>query len=270
MITKMDVMVISASRPKLIPYLIDSCETYVHYSGEFNIIWHEDCVYPDKSKQVENIISREQWDKNLIYDDPPVMIGPAIQNILQKEITSKYMLNLQDDWEFELHIDLNHLVYIMEQNPSINCIFFNKRRNPQQIDGFEYKEHNFNGQLLSKVDHFPFLPGLWRSSYVKNNWRLCPPGKTQEGWFNKGLEGDIGSYTYGGVGYPRVVRHLGYSWAVKPWGTHPIRKDGYGGNIRLDFVGTPDRAEWLPPEQKRPQHIENKQEEYDKAKEEFK
>jgi len=265
----LDIMVLSASRPKLIPYLIESVKEKVHYSYDFNVIWHEDFVYADKSKEVVEYLHNTTFWNTIIEDNPPVMIGPAISNILHNHSTSKYILNLQDDWEFELHIDLDHLIYIMDSYPHINCIYFNKRRNLPIIDDFVYKQMDFNGQLLCKSNHFPFLPGLWRADYVKQNWRINPQGKTQEGWFNKGLKEDMGSYVYGGIDHPRVVRHLGYSWAIKPWGTHPKRKDGYGGNVRLDFVGTQDRAEWLPPEPKRPQFLDNKQQEYNKAKEEF-
>jgi len=79
---------------------------------------------------------------------------------------------------------------------------------------------------------------------------------------------DLGIYVYGSIDYPRVVRHNGYTWAVKPWGDRPIEKEsGYGGDLRLDYVDK-DRAPWLPPEQPRPQFLDNKQEDLQKLREE--
>jgi hypothetical protein len=42
-----DVMIISSSRPKLLPYLIDSFNKYIHFHGKFRFIIHEDFVFPE-------------------------------------------------------------------------------------------------------------------------------------------------------------------------------------------------------------------------------
>lgn len=51
-----DVVVMSASRPKLVPYLMNSFDAQVHYAGEFNKIWHEDFVYPNESFKVMELV----------------------------------------------------------------------------------------------------------------------------------------------------------------------------------------------------------------------
>ncbi|MFW6002726.1 MAG: hypothetical protein ACOCQD_05235 [archaeon] len=44
---KIDVMVISASRPKLLPYLMNSFDKYIHFQGNIRKIIHEDFVFPE-------------------------------------------------------------------------------------------------------------------------------------------------------------------------------------------------------------------------------
>jgi hypothetical protein len=66
---------------------------------------------------------------------------------------------LQDDWEFELPIDLDHVSYVMNKNHHINCITFNKKTNIEYFKN-ESQNQNIDGLDLMENDHFPFLPGI--------------------------------------------------------------------------------------------------------------
>lgn len=266
---KIDVMVISSSRPKLLPYLMNSFDKYVHFQGKIRKIIHEDFVFPKWSKEVVEY-AKENFHR-VLKDKPKVGIGHSIANCL-REIKTDYIFNLQDDWEFELPIDLNHILYVMDRNPHINCIYFNKRRNLNIINGYKFEEHEYDHLRLCKSNHWPMGPGIWRTQFVKDNWEVIEKGLTQEAFWNKKIEKSKNNesiYIYGPLQYPRVIRHLGYTWAMKPRGNKSVKRDGPGGTIKYDFSGQPAkmRAPWLPPEEERPLYLDNKKDQIKEWKE---
>ncbi len=48
----LDVVIISASRPKLLPYLMESFKSKIHFNWSTRIMLHEDFVYPDESEKL--------------------------------------------------------------------------------------------------------------------------------------------------------------------------------------------------------------------------
>lgn len=265
---EIDAIIISASRPKLLPYLINSVNKYIFFHGNINLMLHEDFVFPEESKKVINYCKNNEIQ--VFFHNPAKGIGNAIKFMLN-QVKTKYLFMMQDDWEHELPIDLSHILYVMDRNPHINCIYFNKRKNLKTINGYQFIEENYDGLRLCLGNQWPMFNGIWRTDFVKNKWKLTDGGKTQEAYWNhiikmprtqnyELLKNQVGCYIYGPLGYPRNIRHLGYTWAVKPKGSFARRKDGYGGNAMHDLTKGPSkmRAPWLPPEEERPMYLENK------------
>lgn len=273
---KIDTVIISASRPKLLPFVIDSFRKYMFYDKKIKLMLHEDFVYPEESKKVIEICKKRNI--KTFKHNPAGGIGNAIQFMLDT-VTSKYVLILQDDFEFELPIDLNHILFVMDKNPHINNIFFNKRKNMKVINGYHFKEEEYNGLRLCLSNQWPMFNGIWRTDYVRERWNIDCKGRTQEAHWNHTIKAgrvkehdylreNVGCYAYGPLLWPRMIRHLGYTWAVKPKGSWARRKDGYGGNALHDLKKdtAKQRAPWLSPEEKRPMYLENKQDQVNEFK----
>lgn len=274
----LDVMIISASRPKLLPYVVDSIKKYIFFHGNINIYLHEDFVYPDESNKVLKYCKKQNIET--FYHKPKKGIGNAIHYMLNNVVKSKYVLMVQDDFEFELPIDTSHIVWVMNKHSHINGVFFNKRRNLNVINGYKYLEERYDNLFLCLSDHWPLFNGIWRTDFVRKRWSVVNSGHTQEAFWNKivknnekkndheYLKNNVGGYYYGPLQYPRTIRHLGYTWSVKPKGKWSIRSDGPGGNVEYDLTGQPAkmRAPWLPQEEERPLYLDNKQDQVKKFK----
>jgi hypothetical protein len=166
----------------------------------------------------------------------------------------------------------------MDKNKHINNIYFNKRKNIKAISGFWFKEEEYDHLRICLTNQWPMFNGVWRKDFVKKRWALNDSKWTQESFWNRTLKEkdqndhdflkeNIGCYMYGPLQWPRMIRHLGYTWSVKPQGTYPRKKDGYGGNAVKDLIKeTKERAEWIPDEEDRPMYLENKKDQIEQFK----
>lgn len=250
---EIDFMVFGSSRPQLLNYTYNSFMKYVISSNiQINKILNEDFVYSGKSsKSVE--YAKDNGFK--IYENnPPIGLGKSMkQRIL--ECNSPYIFYLQDDWEFERPVELDRLLWIMERNPRVNCITFNKYRNMKKTD-FEDKEIIIDDVKFCLCPGWQFLPGIWRTSFIKPRWKKYgtrverPEGfwqntfGTHEQRLNhKYLEKNVGAYMLGGFGEYRYVRHIGGTWRMADW---QRKNNKPGGVLHWEFMNVErDRSPWL-------------------------
>lgn len=124
-----------------------------------NVYFHEDFVFPDESKQTLVYLNKQ----NIPYEshNPAIGLGKAMDHMFKKYTKSKYMFYLQDDWEFERPIDVNHMIYTMEQNPGeVNMIGLNKICNNGSINGASQPQYTYNGLDMILYHGWTFLPAL--------------------------------------------------------------------------------------------------------------
>ena len=134
------------------------------------------------------------------------------------------MFYLPDDWEFELPIDLDRLIWIMDNHDNINHIMFFKRNvtkflelHGKRLLPDEQTQYNFGGVNMC-LTHFKwtFLPSIWIMDYVNKHWKLYVD--KPEPNFKRSLNGtaeELGCYMLGGHGEYRYVRHLGDDWMME-------------------------------------------------------
>jgi hypothetical protein len=223
---KLDVLICGSSRPQVLIYLLESLDRFVisqSQNTDFRLLMHEDVL--NKQKSEKSIELAKEWGVEVVVHDPPIGYGPAMKQMLHNYIKTQYMLNLQDDWEFErTGIDIDRILWVMERKKKINSIVFNKWENAKQFGAL--KEYTYHGLKLSIAHQWHVLPGIWRVSVARKHWQAAEsnPAAAFMRQFGGTAEDPedaakrIGSYWYGGMGEPRWVRHNGNTWKTTKWG----------------------------------------------------
>jgi len=250
---KIDVLVMASSRPDLLKITMQSFKEYMVFKNiELRYLIHEDFVYPEESKKsLEYALNHFDIVESSL---PKIGVGYAMDKMF-KMVESDYVFYLQDDWEFERPVELDRLLWTMDNNPNINCITFNKYRNMKKIEGFEDKEFEYDGMKFCIYGGWQFLPGVWRMSKVREKWsprKVRPEGNYQNSFGSNEVRQnhdhllkEVGAYMYGGMGEYRYVRHTGNTWRMADW---QLKQNNFKptGCRHWDFMNIErDRAPWL-------------------------
>jgi len=249
-----DVLITASSRPSLISYCVESFRRGIFTRRPMRWLLHEDFVFPEESEKVL------EWANSTGYFDiiechrKNVGLGYSLYHMIPM-LKSKYTLYIQDDWELERPVDLDEIIWVMENNKNINLVVFNKFKNFGSIGGFDLLEHTFGcGLKLCLYNAFALLPGIWRTDFVKKRYtepiKYKPEGSftNKLGTHDQRLDADycrknLGAYFYGETGDFRYVRHLGNNWRMAKW---QMVHNKPGGNSAMVASGEQYRASWIP------------------------
>jgi len=250
----LDVVITSSSRPQLYPFMWDSFNKMMVFRGNKRILCHEDFVFPKQSNMVVEWLEgkKKKGEIQEIYTHKPAIgLGMALTEMISK-VNTKYMFYIQEDWEFERPVDVDRILWTMDNNPEINLIYFNKIRNNGSINGAEQREYNFNGLKVCLSHYWAFLPGIWRMDFVKKHWKGTK--SRPEGFFTN-LFGDhktrqdvehcydsFGAFMYGHQGDFRYSRHIGNDWRMAKWRL----EEGKPGGNHGEHMDLPYMAPWVP------------------------
>jgi hypothetical protein len=225
----------------------------IFYRDKANILIHEDFVFPKESAEVIKWLEKNIPEAELFRDEPPIGLGYTLDTMIRQKLTSKYTFYTQEDWEFERPIDLDQLMWVMDQNPEINLIFFNKIRNLEIINDAPQTEFMFSGMKFCLYHSWTFLPGLWRTDFVKKHWRARQD--RPEGYFTNAFgtheqrmsvdycQKNIGAYMLGAQMDYRYSRHIGNDWRMASWRLEAGGKPGgCHDKTRMDL---PFMAPWI-------------------------
>lgn len=255
----LEILITSSSRPQLFPYFWESFKKMAIIRQPYRVTVHEDQVFPEQSKKVLEYLNelKEKGEIHIIDQDNPAKgLGWTLDHYITKRFNTKYVFYLQEDWEFERPIDIDRIIWTMDQNPNkLNLVFFNKIKNNGVINKCEQREYNYRGMKLCIYHGWAFLPGIWRLPFVKKHWVYS--GMKPEGAFTNSFgshetrksvrfcEENIGAYIYGPMGDWRYVRHLGNDFRCAKW---RLEKHGdkldYGGN-HSSAMDIPYMSPWL-------------------------
>lgn len=249
-----DVFVSSSSRPKLLPYCVESFKGLLFTKDKLNWILHEDFVYPKQSKLVLNY-AKKHFDK-IYHHDPCVGLKKSIFYVLPT-LKSRYVVYLQDDWYLERPVDLDQIIWTMDQHPEINLIIFFKFRNKKTHELFPFKEYDFSGMKLCSYYGWALLPGVWRMSKFREHFHVNLGDRiesqlTQSFGTNEQRMDEnycfknLGAYFYGPAGSPRYVKHLGDTWRMAYWRLEDGKPGGTIITSDLEQHENENKAPWVP------------------------
>ena len=197
--------------------------------------------------------------QEIISTNPSRGLGLSMDHILRNVIKTKYCFNLQEDWEFERPIDVDRILWTMDNHTGINNVVLNKIKNTGSLNRINQPEYNFDGLRMCLYAQWSFMPGFWRMDRAMKNWRVRVD--RPEGYFtnsfgdhetrtnNEFCRKNIGAYLLGHTGDFRYVRHLGNNWRMAAWRLANGKPSGCHDASRMD---DPYRAKWLPPLEQRP------------------
>lgn len=256
-----DVLLMGSSRPQLMGYTIETFKKYVGNLSTNNLRYmlHEDFVFYDESCISLKIAAINGFNR-IQSHNPKIGLGRAMDYMFKNHVRSKYFVYLQDDWEFERPIELDRIIYTMDNNPEINLVIFSHYKNVRPDLEFKSQECDFDGLKLCSYNGWSFACGVWRRSIIDEKWGVRetrPEGyfTNQFGTHEQRLNpqycfDNLGVYYYGGMGEPRYTRHLGSTWRMADWRL----KDGKpSGKRHWEIMSLyRDRASWLGNLPKRP------------------
>lgn len=261
--SKLEIFVTGSSRPQLWPYFWESVRKMCIIRNWPVVRVHEDFVFHDQSEKVMKYVSEQPDISNVSKSVPRIGLGNTLTKYFTKPVfQSDYIFYLQEDWEFERPIDIDHVTWVMDQNPKINLIFFNKIRNNAVINKQRQTQHNFSGMDMCLYHSWTFLPGIWRTDFVrqmmfKGGGRFQPE-KPEGNFTNRSFgshekradeaycQNHIGAYIYGKTGEARYVRHLGNDWRMADWQRKGPKRNIPGGNHNSKTMDRPYMAPWVP------------------------
>jgi len=256
----LEVLITSSSRPQLFPFCWESFKKMCIIRDKPKVTVHEDFVYPAESEKVMTYLKglKKNGEIDVIdTDQPAIGLGRTLNNYSCRRFEKKYIFYLQEDWEFERPIDIDQITYVMDQNPKINLIFFNKIRNNGVINKQRQTEYTYSDMTMCLYHAWTMLPGIWRASFVEKHFP--GPSDRPEGAFTNQFGSHaqrsadqycvdaIGAYIYGRQGEHRYVRHLGNDWRMAKW---RLERHGDkvvpGGNHNSDTMDKNYMAPWIP------------------------
>lgn len=257
--SKLEIFVTGSSRPQLWPFFWESVRKMCIIRDWPVVKVHEDVVFPAQSKKVEQYVKEQPDISNFKMTQPNRGLGKTLTAYFKKpSFDSKYVFYLQEDWEFERPIDIDKIIWVMDQNPKMNCVFFNKIKNSGAINGQKQTEHTFSGERFCLYHAWPFLPGIWRVNFVRQQMIKIggrfSPHKPEGSFVNSAFGSNdqranekycidnMGCWIYGRQGEHRYVRHLGNDWRMADW---QRRGNQPGGNHRAR-MDVPYMAPWVP------------------------
>jgi len=252
----LEVLITGSSRPQLWPIFWESFKKMCVIRKPYEVIAHEDFVFPEESNKVITYLE-DLKSKNEIHtidtDRPPKGLGHCMNHYITKRLTAKYVFYLQEDWYMERPVDIDQIMWVMDQNPKINLIFFNKIRNVGSINHQEQKEFTYSGLKMCLYHAWPFLPGIWRTDFARKRWvyrKDHPEGAMTNAFGTHDQRtsvdycvNNIGAYIYGPQGDSRYVRHLGNDWRMASWRLEEGRPGGNHNSLTMD---RPYMAPWVP------------------------
>lgn len=249
---KLDIVICGSSRPELVPYCINSVNKYIisqSRNTDFRIIFHEDFV--DKNKSQKTV----KWCENngviVVKSNPSVGYGNALHNIINNHVKSDYMMNLQDDWEFErTGIDIDRIIWTMQNNKLWSIVFHKYPMSRYKQDHFN-KEYDYDGMKLVLCNGWRMIPSVWNTSIVRSRFKGCN-AKPEATLINSFGTGDkrkeesyclknVRSYYFGALREHRWVRHIGNTWRKRDFSN---RYDD--GCIEWDILDLRDKPPWIP------------------------
>lgn len=267
-----DVIITSSSRPELLKLTLDGMEKYIHFHGNFRFILNEDFVFPNESEKLVEWARKSGYfkEEDIIINRKPLGLEKALLNLMDR-VKTPFCFHMQDDWVFERPIELDKVMYIMENIKEVNNILFYKARVPIVKDSVLMREYYFAQfpQFLTLDYSWELMPGVWRTSFAKpmikeamtikvnrfrptqkNKFRTAP-AKITNYLRPKSKRDDMdylyhnmGVFFWGAWGEPRWCRHIGENARMEAWrlsGGQPGSE-----NQPQENSAVTNMAKWIP------------------------
>lgn len=239
-------IIFASSRPDLLEITLNSIEKFLIRRKPLKIIVNEDIVFTKQSERTVKLL--KQWQQQGIIYEYYVSnsrgLGYSMDNMFN-QYKYPYIINWQDDWELERPIDIEELVWIMQNNEQINQVIFNKYKNMDVLNGFKQIQYQFGYKDFCINQYWMFIPSLWRMSFVRKYWKRFdnkPEANFKRMLTQHNSTEQIGAYLYDKMYTPRYVRHIGDDYRMAKW---RLQNGKPGGEAKTEDQDKRYRAHWI-------------------------
>lgn len=215
---RIDVLINSAGRLDCLIPTVTSMVNNLKFSGKFRRILYEDVVKVDRSKAVLDWAFESKLFDWIVKVEPAKRLGIAVFEGL-KNIESKYVVKWEDDWFFPREVYLDEILRVMEDDPKINQIAFNKHPNEFHKHGIIRPVRDCGSFKLTQVQEWVLGPGIWRTEFARSKWPYLEDAHQAIAYFGlldmkkgqdwKWLEENTGCWFYGGHNEGPFLDHIG-------------------------------------------------------------
>jgi hypothetical protein len=168
-----DVCVWGASRPHLFRRTIAAFRDHVRFSGRLRFFLDDGDFHPERARASASIAESLGFDG--VHVERVGSYGFAMTNAFDRWVRAPLMFSLEDDLLALRTLDLDLACDAFLQNPGLNQLFFNRRKNysnPAERP-FVLRALSINGCTWPCMSsgHWYFGPALWRMAYVRPRWK---------------------------------------------------------------------------------------------------
>lgn len=188
-------------------------------------ILHEDFLNPKASEEAVAYAKKSGIFDIILTSRPPIGQGLSLGRLMMN-VRAPYILCWEDDWELLREIRLEDCLKIMEENPDVHQIAFNKRDTMKDVSGFKKLEIERSGFKLVTSPHWRITPALWRTSFIRPRWIFHD--NRHFNWIlndhlKQGMKEltpewivqNLGTYYFGKFDEKQFVRHLGENQSLR-------------------------------------------------------
>jgi hypothetical protein len=227
-----DLCIVSTLRSEILSRTLDSFKKHIKYSGQFNIIANIDLVPVSdvKTAKVElfklmSVFEEFSDDKFYLLENYMFNATGNFANAVRKlwfSTTSKFVFHLEDDWEFISDINIDELIWSMDDNL-------------QKSDYCRFPK--INAPHIRCLKKPALQPSLWRGDVVRALSREIGIDKDPEkqlriGSYNSGIDNILKKMSIGGFldySTSACCKDIGREWRDKKrlskWSAKEPEKD---------------------------------------------
>ncbi|MHA1469533.1 MAG: hypothetical protein ACTSSP_03095 [Candidatus Asgardarchaeia archaeon] len=146
--------------------LFEKYKDKYHYRLIINI----DPIGDDRYDYKDVLNVAKKYFSDIIYNSPKTHQWPHAFKWVWKQTTSKYVFNLEDMWISMTEVDLEDLIYIIDEYPKIAWVHLHKYvladGSPDPFFYHAYKSEK-DKKLFIEVEKPTASPGLFRGEFVR-------------------------------------------------------------------------------------------------------
>lgn len=209
---KIDITITATLRQKIFyKTLLSFTKNMLTDQSRYRIILNVDPIGEDNTQQKILDVAKGFF-KDIIYrfPDKPCFSGAVIW--CWEQVTSKYILNLEDDWRLLVPINIDSMIEIMEKNPKLASLRLSKNGKPETVperpeDGFAYYPKLSLNPVLLRGVFVRKVSKLMDPTLNPEKQLRCSKGCERTKYLCEWLHG-----VYSKEGLDATVRDIGRSW----------------------------------------------------------
>jgi hypothetical protein len=171
-----DITMTATLRPKVLRYTLESLKENIirDDSDRYTLLMNVDRIGEDvEPKSMYSVACK--YFKNVIVNYPETPSFTKAVIWCWKQVREDYTFHIEDDWQFNRRVDVDHLIYILEKYSDLSSLRLNKKLTPNETrfkvyNGYWSYIEEDRFYIMSEEDtksHISLNPILFKSKFIK-------------------------------------------------------------------------------------------------------